>query len=88
MSTEENKAFVRRWFEETAVNDYLALVDKIMAPDFVQHDPAGDMPLENFKQNNSMLLAAFPYSAERHVENPGLFNLVLTGVGFGPTAFG
>jgi len=60
MSTEENKAFVRRWFEETAVNDYLALVDKTMAPDFVQHDPAGDMPLENFKQYNSMLLAAFP----------------------------
>ena len=45
MSTEENKAFVRRWFEETAVNDHLALVDKTMASDFVQHNPAGDMPL-------------------------------------------
>lgn len=60
MSTEENKAFVRRWFEETAVNNYLALVDKTMAPDFVQHDPAGNMSLEQYKQYNTMLLVAFP----------------------------
>jgi steroid delta-isomerase-like uncharacterized protein len=65
MSTEENKAIMRRYFEES--NDIngdpgkvLALIDKHLAPDFVQHDPSGDMPLDIFKPYNIALVNAFP----------------------------
>ena len=60
MSTEENKAVVRLFFEAKTIDDYLALVDKYMTPDFVQRDPSGDMPLEIFKQYNIAMANAFP----------------------------
>src|SRR5919108_486480 len=38
MSTEENKALVRRWFAETDKgND--AIIDELCAPDYVDHSP-------------------------------------------------
>jgi predicted ester cyclase len=40
MSTEENKALTRRFFDALNRND-LAVVDEQCHPDFVLHDPAG-----------------------------------------------
>ena len=60
MSIEENKTIVRRFFEAKTIDEYLSLVDTYMAPDFVQRDPSGDMPLEVFKQYNMAVANAFP----------------------------
>ena len=65
MSIEENKQMVRRYFKESNdikgdPNKVSALIDKYLAPDFVQHDPSGDMPLEIFKQYNIAIANAFP----------------------------
>jgi predicted ester cyclase len=62
MSLEENKALVRRWFEETDQgND--TIVDELCAPDYVDHSP----PLpgmgegsQGVKNANAALRAAFP----------------------------
>jgi predicted ester cyclase len=62
MSLEENKALVRRWFEETDKgND--TIVDELCAPDYVDHSP----PLpgmgegsQGVKNANAALRAAFP----------------------------
>jgi predicted ester cyclase len=62
MSTEENKALVRRWFEE-ADKGNLAIIDELCAPDYVDHNP----PLPEMGSGNSgvrraneTLAAAFP----------------------------
>ena len=62
MSTEDNKALVRRWFAETdRGND--RIVDELCAPDYVDHSP----PLpgmgsgsEAVRRANAALGAAFP----------------------------
>ena len=62
MSTEENKALIRRWFAETDKgND--AIVDELCAPDYVDHSP----PLPGMgsgsaavRRANAALGAAFP----------------------------
>src|SRR5918912_1582173 len=38
MSTEENKAIVRRWFAETDKGN-AAIIDELCAPDYVDHSP-------------------------------------------------
>ena len=60
MSTEENKALMRRWIE--AVNQRnLAVLDELCVPDFVYHNASQTMQgLEPFKQVLSMYLAAIP----------------------------
>lgn len=60
MSTEENKALMRRWIE--AVNQRnLAVLDELCVPDFVYHNASQTMQgLEAFKQVLSMYLAAIP----------------------------
>ena len=69
MSTEENKALVRRIFEEldSVKGDIARLRNaawgEIFAPDFVIHFPTHDMNLEQFIQYNATLLAAFPDSS-------------------------
>ena len=62
MSPEENKAIVRRWFEETDKgND--AIVDELCAPDYVDHGPPlPGMPAgrAGVHRANELLRAAFP----------------------------
>ena len=39
MTTEDNKALIRRYFEEMDAEKDVALIDELVAPDFVNHDP-------------------------------------------------
>ena len=60
MSTEENKALMRRLFEEIWNRGNLYLADELVAPDYVDHDSA--MPeevrgIEGFKQFVAMYKA-------------------------------
>ena len=59
MSTEENKALIRRFFDELNKGN-LAVWDELCAPGYVYHSTTGDMTLEQSKQHAAGLLAAFP----------------------------
>jgi predicted SnoaL-like aldol condensation-catalyzing enzyme len=58
MSTEQNKAVVRRFIEAGLNNMDAALVDELFAPDYVNHLIPGGR--EGFKQFFTMLSSAFP----------------------------
>lgn len=58
MSTEQNKAIVRRFVEEVLSGENAALVDELVAPDYVNHMIPGGR--EAFKQLLPMLLSAYP----------------------------
>jgi predicted SnoaL-like aldol condensation-catalyzing enzyme len=58
MSTEQNKAVVRRFIETGLNNLDVALVDELFAPDYVNHLMPGGR--EGFKQFLPMLRSAFP----------------------------
>lgn len=61
--SEENKAIVRRFYEEVWNNGNLAAVDEIFSRDLVAHDPAapgGSHDREAAKQWFAMVRAAFP----------------------------
>jgi predicted SnoaL-like aldol condensation-catalyzing enzyme len=58
MSTEQNKAVVRRFVEGTLTNMDVALVDELLAPNYVNHLFPGGR--EGFKQLFPMLRSAFP----------------------------
>ncbi len=58
MSTEQNKAVVRRFIETSLNNLNGALVDELFAPDYVNHLTPGGR--EGFKQFITMLRSAFP----------------------------
>lgn len=61
MSTEENKAKTRRIIEEAVNKGNLAVVDEILAPDYVYHRSLGDVKgPEGLKQFFTMLRTAFP----------------------------
>ncbi len=68
MSTEENKATVRRFIElynRGNLTEILAAVDESCAPDFVFHDPnlpfpGGVRSREDYKQFGTGFLAALP----------------------------
>lgn len=61
MSTEENKAMVRRIFEEVIVKGNLSAVDEIMASNYVYHFPGQDVKgPEGFKEFVKMMRTAFP----------------------------
>jgi predicted ester cyclase len=63
MSTEQNKALLRRVMEEVFSRGNISLIDELFAPDFVEHEalppgiPAGR---EGVKQLSTMLRRAFP----------------------------
>jgi predicted ester cyclase len=58
MSTEQNKAVVRRFIEEVLNQQNMALVGELVAPDYANHLLPGGS--EAFKQLFSMLGSAFP----------------------------
>ncbi len=61
MSTEDNKAVIRRIFDGLNQKD-VAVIDELFTPDFVSHDPANPQvrSREDFKQWFTGLSAAFP----------------------------
>jgi steroid delta-isomerase-like uncharacterized protein len=62
MGTEENKALVRRWFEEIDRGN-LAVIDELLAEDYVDHNPPlPDLPegREGVRLASELLLQAFP----------------------------
>jgi predicted ester cyclase len=62
MSSEENKALVLRWFEETD-NGNLEVIDELLSVDYVDHNPPlPGLPAgrEGIRQAVLMLRAAFP----------------------------
>ena len=58
MSTEQNKAVVRRFIEGVLNKLNAALVDELFAPDYVNHMMPGGR--EGFKQFFTMLRSAYP----------------------------
>jgi steroid delta-isomerase-like uncharacterized protein len=62
MTAETNKATIRRIVEEIQNGDNLALIDELLAPNFVNHTPAPGLPpdREGIKRLLSMFRAAFP----------------------------
>jgi len=62
MSTEENKAKIRRVWEEVLDKGNLALADEIMAPNYVYHGSGGQefKGPEGFKKLITMFRTAFP----------------------------
>jgi steroid delta-isomerase-like uncharacterized protein len=62
MSSEANKALVYRLVDEAWNKGELAVVDEILAPNFVDHDPTNPFSQDRagFQQNVRMFRAAFP----------------------------
>lgn len=60
MSTEENKALMRRWFENFGVNMTREAMAEPFAPEFIQHSLDGDRNLEDFVSEHMTLLESFP----------------------------
>lgn len=62
MSTEENKAILRRAYKVAFDPKSLEALDGVIAPDIIDHNPSPEQPpgLENVKQVFSSLHTAFP----------------------------
>ncbi len=62
MSTEDNKAIVRRFFEEGLNQGILALADELNAPNWVYHDPeAPDVrTIADYKHWFTQIRSAYP----------------------------
>lgn len=63
MSTEENKAIVRRWSAELFNQGHLEVADEIVAPTYRRHDPGDPFVVEgpeDLKHLVSMLRAHVP----------------------------
>ena len=60
--TEQNKALLRRFYEEVIGQGKLDLIDELIAPTFVEHEEFPDSPpgREGLKQVFAMFLEAFP----------------------------
>jgi predicted ester cyclase len=58
MSTEQNKTIIRRFVSELGPNANVAVVDELLAPDYVNHLMPGGR--EGFKQFGPMLRSTFP----------------------------
>jgi steroid delta-isomerase-like uncharacterized protein len=62
MSTKENKAILRRWYEQGFAKGNLAALDELVATDFVDHNPAAPGlagGLEGAKEVVTMMRTAF-----------------------------
>ena len=76
MSAEENKALVRRWFEELDKRNF-AIIDELLPVDYVDHNPPlPDLPpgREGVRQSSLTLYAAFPDA----VHHPHFPNIMIT----------
>ncbi len=62
MSTEENKATVRRAYDLSTQKDLAALYE-LYDPAYVEHTRNGDASLEQLKRTTSVFFAAFPDSS-------------------------
>ena len=61
MSTEENKATVRRVIEELVNKGNLAIADEVLASNYIYHFPTHDIEgPEGFKEFIGMMRTAFP----------------------------
>jgi steroid delta-isomerase-like uncharacterized protein len=62
MSTEENKALIRRFYEEVFNNRNLAALDAFYAPDHIDHTLPPGLPIgpEGTKQAIAIMLEGFP----------------------------
>lgn len=62
MSNEENKALVRRFYEEVFNNKNMAGIDAFVAPTIIDHSLPPGTPggIESVRQAVTMLLTAFP----------------------------
>jgi predicted ester cyclase len=62
MSTEDNKALVRRFYEEVFNRKNTAAIDEFIAPNVVDHLVPPGMPggIEGTRQSIGMFLTAFP----------------------------
>ncbi len=62
MSTEENKALAKRWIYEVWNKGDLSLIDELIAPDYVLHDPTnpGLRGRAGIKESIIMYRGAFP----------------------------
>ena len=61
MSTEENKAVVRRVIEEVVNEGNLELVDEVLASDYIYHFPTHDIKgPEGFREFVTMMRGVFP----------------------------
>ena len=63
MSTEDNKALVRRTFEEVWIQGDLAAVDQLFAPDYIMHGPGVtwvELGYLSVKHTVSEVRTAFP----------------------------
>ncbi len=63
MSAEENKAIVRRFYEEFINKGNLRIVHELHTPDYQHHDPDAPDPgggAEGYIRRNAVFLEAFP----------------------------
>jgi steroid delta-isomerase-like uncharacterized protein len=61
VSLAENKALVRRYWDEVVNPGNLDLIDALFAPDYVLHTPDGDVPgRDGIRQQLTAFRAAFP----------------------------
>src|SRR5260370_8208165 len=62
MSTEENKALIRRVFEEAINQGNTELVDILFSPDFIDHSTSGQVPgPQGVKAYFAEVRTGFPY---------------------------
>jgi steroid delta-isomerase-like uncharacterized protein len=60
VSLEENKALVRRFYEEVLNGHDVDQAEELIAPNYVLYFPGGPMDRERQKQTHSVFRAAFP----------------------------
>ncbi|KCZ72771.1 SnoaL-like polyketide cyclase [Candidatus Methanoperedens nitroreducens] len=63
MSTEENKAIIRRFYEKFFNKGNLAIIDELFSPNYIHHVqdvPGSKVNLEGYKKRNSTFFNAFP----------------------------
>ena len=62
MSTEDNKALAQRWLEEVWNKGDLSLIDELIAPNYVLHDPTrpGLRGRAGIEESIAMFRRAFP----------------------------